>query len=155
MNRLSPGVYYKLGKAFCILGSQFVTALLFPLLCLWSHKKLCPGQGICWHSPPGPRGPLSSLWGERRIMKAELQKTPWLPNNSIPKAVLCHNVGLCFGSEPSQITVHVLSSVCLWQYRNISSSYCCVDVEESILWRNCNMSRQLMGPLPQAYCLNV
>lgn len=82
-------------------------------------------------------------------MKAELQKTPWLPNNSIPKAVLCHTVGLCFGSELSQIAVHnVLSSVELWQYRNISTSYCCVDVEESILCRNCNMSRKWMGPLP-------
>lgn len=57
-HKLSPRVYYKLGEAFCILGSQFVTALLFSLLGLWSHKKLCPGQGICWHSPPAPLG----LW---------------------------------------------------------------------------------------------
>lgn len=39
-------------------------------------------------------------------MKTELQKTQWLPNNSIPKADLCHTVGLCFGSELSQTAVH-------------------------------------------------
>lgn len=146
-HQLSPRVYYKLGEVHSLSLHCYFHCCVFDLTKSSALVKASIDTVPLAHVGLWARyGAKEGSWKQSFRKHRGCQITAFLK-------LICVTL---WASALDLSSLRLLSttwtSVWLWQYRNISSSYCCANVEKSILCRNC---RKLMGPLPWAYCLSV